>query len=122
MSSPDKKYIWHTQRVGASCVNVNCPPLDPDKDFKRDPSGHYVLIRPDFIQSKIELAVCDAKHVIVAVFTGAKAQDVYEGLFRYEEKQKRSWFKSKGHAAYIGKELKKAEIALTLGQNNYYQE
>ena len=71
---------------------------------------------------KIEVAVCDKRHVIVKVFRGAKAQDVYEGIFQYEKKHSLTWFKSKGHCAYIGKELKKAELALALGQNNYFQE
>ena len=67
-------------------------------------------------------AVCGKDHKIVGIFRGSKAQDVYEGIFRHEDKYKLTWFKNKGHAAYLGKELKKAEIALALGQNNYFQE
>ena len=42
-------------------------------------------------------------------------------VFNYEEKNNLKWFNRKDHAAYLGKELKKAEIALILG-TEYYQE
>jgi hypothetical protein len=122
MAPIKKDFHWQKQVLAPACEIVECADHDPVLDFKRDPSGYYVLIRPDFISMKLEVAICDSKHVIVKVFRGRRAQDVYEGIFRHEQKYKCEWFKSKGHAAYLGKELKKAELALALGQNNYFQE
>ena len=101
---------------------IDLPPYDPIQDFHRDPSGYYVLIRPDFTAMKIEVALCNKAHVIVRVFRGRKAQDLYEGIFKEEKKQGMVWFMGKGHMAYLGKELKKAEWALVTGQNGYFQE
>lgn len=115
-------YVWQKQSVAPKCEVINCPVYDPIKDFRRDPSGFYVLIRTDFAVMKIEVAICNKKHAIVKIFRGSKAQDVYEGIFQYEKKHRTEWFRDKGHTAYLGKELKKAELALALGQNNYFQE
>ena len=117
-----KKYIWADPQKAPDVETIQCVPYDPYKDFRRDPSGFYVLIRPDFTTLRIEVAICDKKHTIVRVFHGTKAQDLYEGIFRCEKKHGVQWFKDKGHCAYLGKELKKAELALVLGQNSYFQE
>ncbi len=122
MADKSKDYVWHKQSMASNAEVIDCSVYDPIKDYRGDPSGCYVLIRPDFILMKIEVAICDKKHVIRKVFRGTKAQDVYEGIFTYEKKHKQEWFKSKGHIAYLGKELKKAELALVLGQNDYVQE
>ncbi len=37
-------------------------------------------------------------------------------------KRNQKWFTVKQHIAYLGKELKKAEIALALGNTGYYQQ
>ena len=123
MASPkDINYHWQKQSLAPGCEAIDCRAHDPLKDFHRDPSGFYVLVRPDFVALKIEVAICDKTHKIVKVFRGTKAQDVYAGIFQYEKKQGLAWFKDKGHCAYLGKELKKAELALVLGQNSYFQE
>ena len=122
MARKDVNYVWQKQSMAAGCTAVDCPAHDPIKDFHRDPSGFYVLVRTDFTAMRIEVAVCDKAHKIVGIFRGARAQDLYEGLFRHEKKNGLAWFADKGHCAYIGKELKKAELALALGQNNYFQE
>jgi hypothetical protein len=115
-------YVWAKQKMATDCAVIDCPPYDPYKHFHRDPSGHYVLIRPDFSTLTIDVAVCDKGNVIVAVFRGVTPQDIYEGIFAYEKKHGLAWFKDKTHAAYLGKELKKAQLALALGQNSYFQE
>ena len=122
MGRKDISYVWQKQSMAPDCTTLVCAAYDPLKDFRRDPSGFYVLIRPDFITMNIEVAICDKKHAIVKIFRGAKAQDLYEGIFQYEKKHQLSWFKDKGHCSYLGKELKKAELALVFGQNNYFQE
>lgn len=115
-------YVWQKQSGEDKSPTIECPSYDPYEDFRGDPSGYYVLIRTNFDSLTIEAAVCSNKHVVSGIFRGRKAQDVYEGIFRHEEKHKLSWFKSKSHMAYLGKELKKAEIALAMGQNSYFQE
>lgn len=127
-SNPPKKnllkpsYVWAKQVASTQMKVIACKEHDAYKDFRRDPSGYYVLIRPNFETSHIEVALCNKDHVIEMVFTGKKSQDIYEGVFQYEKKNGKTWFKDKGHAAYLGKELKKAELALALGQNSYFQE
>lgn len=115
-------YVWHKQSMDPECRTIDCSVYDPIKDFRRDPTGYYVLIRPDFTTRHLEVAICNKEHHIVMVFRGKSSVDVYEGIFGYERKHHKQWFSDKAHAAYIGKELKKAEIALVLGQNNYFQD
>ncbi len=117
-----KDFVWAKQTMAKDAAKVDCADYDPYKDFRRDISGYYVLIRVDPHAKKIEAAVCNKDHEIVGVFRGAKSQDVYEGIFQYEKKNALSWFTSKGHMAYLGKELKKAEWSLALGADVYVQE
>ena len=95
---------------------------DDYKDFKIEPSGYYCLIRIEWDSGKISVAVCNKKHEIVRVFIGRRPQDIYNAIFDYEKKNNLQWFTEKSHIAYLGKELKKAEIALALGNSSYYQE
>lgn len=116
-----KEYTWYKQSIASDMEVIDCLAYDPIKDFKRDPSGCYVLIRVNKEESLIEVAICDAKHVILKVFKGKKSQDLYYTIFAYEKKHKIEWFKSKDHIAYLGKELKKAEYGLA-GKEDYVQE
>jgi hypothetical protein len=117
-----KTYQWAKQVLAEEVVFIQCKEHDPIKDFRRDPSGYYVLIRTNNETKHIEVAICDKKHQIKAVFMGKKAQDVYEEIFQYEKKHQLKWFDSKGHCAYLGKELKKAEFSLHNPQEIYVQE
>ena len=114
-----KKYTWHKQTLALDFDLIQCPSFDDIKDFRRDPPGFYVLIRCD--AGLIEVAICDKKHVIIKVFRGKRAQDLYFTIFEYEKRHKLNWFTRKDHAAYLGKELKKCEYAL-LGNETYVQE
>ncbi len=116
------EYVWQKQSMASNAEVIDCFVYDPIKDFARDPSGYYVLIKANSATQQIEVAICNKDHLIEAVFRGGKAQDLYEGIFRHEKKLGLRWFDSKGHCAYLGKELKKAELALAGGLNNYYQE
>jgi hypothetical protein len=116
-----KNYVWHKQAIALDFELIDCPEYDVINDFRRDPTGVYVLIRCDIKDASIEVAVCDAKHVIVKAFRGRKAQDLYYAIFEYEKKNDLKWFTRKDHAAYLGKELKKCEFAL-LGKEAYVQE
>jgi len=116
-----KKYTWHKQSIAPDLTVIDCPDHDPLKDFRRDPTGAYVLIRCDIENAMIEVAICDEKHTIVNAFRGRKSQDLYYTIFEYEKKNKLKWFSRSDHAAYLGKELKKAELAL-LEKSSYVQE
>lgn len=115
------KYVWHKQVISPNLEIINCPDYDPIKNFHRDLTGVYVLIRCDVENSLIEVAICDKKHTVIKVFRGRKAQDLYYTIFEYEKKHKVLWFSRKDHVAYLGKELKKCESAL-LGKEPYVQE
>ena len=93
---------------------------DDYRDYRND-DGCYVLIRlyPD--TRDIGVAICTYKHEILKEFRGKRAQDLYGTIFKYEKKYGLSWFTRKDHLAYLGKELKKAEIALDSG-TSYHQE
>ncbi len=100
---------------------IQCKSYDDYKDHKND-DGCYTLIRVDFEYYEIQVAVCNYKHEILKVFKGKRPQDIYTAMFDYEKEHNFQWFTEKQHIAYIGKELKKAEIALALGNTGYYQE
>ena len=116
-----KSYTWHKQTIAPDLKIIECPEYDSLKDFRRDPTGAYVLIRCDKQEGLIEVAVSDKKHTITHAFKGKKAQDLYVTIFEYEKKHKLKWFSRKDHAAYLGKELKKCEYAL-LNKEAYIQE
>ena len=116
-----KEYVWKKQVVAEDLKVIDCPVYDDIKDFRRDPTGVYVLIRCLSKDKLIEVAICDKKHTIIKVFRGRKAQDLYYTIFEYEKKLGAKWFSRKDHAAYLGKELKKAEHGL-LGKESYIQE
>ena len=116
-----KEYVWFKQSIASEFKLIDCLEYDPIKDFRRDPTGVYVLIRCNIQDATIEVAVCDKKHTIIKAFRGKKAQDLYYTIFEYEKKHKLKWFTRKDHAAYLGKELKKCEYAI-LKKEEYIQE
>ena len=93
---------------------INVKNWDDYKDFKMD-EGCYILIRVYTDTHDIGVAICDYKHTILKEFRGRRAQDLYTAIFDYDANNNKSWFKRFDHAAYLGKELKKAEICLAVG-------
>ena len=122
MSKNQSSYDWKSQKSLKNCEMLECTEYDAYKDFKRDPTGFYVLIKVNFEVTKIEVGLCDKDHNIVKIFRGRKAQDIYNTIFSYEKTHKLEWFREKTHIAYLGKELKKAELALVMGNSAYFQE
>jgi len=110
------------------------PKYDPYKDFVMD-NGCYVLIKVLLDTLEIAVAICDYKHVIQKEFRGTKSQDLYNYILKYDFEQDKKnnpmefaspilthkWFTRPEHCAYLGKELKKAEICLAMGLE-YVQE
>lgn len=122
MSKKKSTFTWETQNLSENKDACECPEYDPYKDFKRDPSGFYVLIKVSFELARIEVGIFDKDHNVVETFRGRRSQDIYNTIFKYEKDHKCVWFKEKTHMAYLGKELKKAELALVMGNSGYFQE
>ena len=100
---------------------IEVPRWDDIKDFIFDKEGCYVLIKVYRESHDIGVAVCNQEHVILKEFRGRRAQDIYSAIFKFDREHKLGWFNVMDHAAYLGKELKKAEMCLVLGCD-YYQE
>ena len=80
------------------------------KDWTKDPKG-YFLIRLNKEKQVIELGFCKEGNVIETLISGKIPQEIYytaiqKGLLTRLE-----------HAAYLGKELEKAYLALKHGLN-----
>jgi len=79
---------------------------DPIKEWYPDPKG-YFLIR--ISKKRIEVGYCNYKHQVKKVIHGKTAVDIYNTIIRKKLISKLE------HAAYLGKELYKAELALLHG-------
>ena len=108
------------KKVAEDFEVIRTKAYDDYKDHRND-DGCYVLIRVYWDTHEIGVAICDYKHTILKEFRGKRAQDIYVAIFKYDEQNNKNWFKVPDHAAYLGKELKKAEICLALG-TEYIQE
>ena len=85
---------------------------DPLKDWHADPKG-YFLIR--IKNKRIEVGYATNKHVIKKIIYGKNAIYIYNTII------KKKLLTRLEHAAYLGKELYKAELALKYGKK-YVQE
>ena len=79
--------------------------FDPIKDWHQDRKG-YFLIRLDKKNKKIEAGFATNKHIIKKVIKGKNATEIYHTIIS------KKLISRKDHAAYLGKELYKAELAL----------
>ncbi len=77
-------------------------------EWKEDPLGYW-LIRVDTEKKQIEAGFCRSGNVIEVVVTGNDGEAIYNTIIR------NGLVGSLQHAAYLGYELHKAEIALKLG-------
>ena len=108
------------QKLSRDFEVIKAKKYDDYRDFRMD-SGCYVLVKVYRDKHEIGAAICNYKHEILKEFRGTRAQDLYTAIFDYSEKHKKKWFNKLEHAAYLGKELKKAEISLAMG-TDYVQE
>lgn len=90
------------------------------KDFVMD-GGCYLLIKVYQDNHEIGVAICSHQHIRLKEFRGRIAQEIYHALLEYDQKNNKGWITRFEHAAYLGKELKKAEIAMALNLE-YIQE
>lgn len=116
-----KKYKFKKQTVSKDCETIKCVSYDIYKDFIRDITGIYILIRIEWKEKILSCAICNKNHKIMKVFQGQCAEDIYHIMLKYEKKNKLKWFQEKSHLTYIGKELKRAEIALKSEDYNFEQ-
>ena len=105
---------WIKDKIYAVDFEVVEGKYDEYRDWVMDPKG-YFLIRLNKASSTIELAHCANNHVITKMITGKTAQELYMTAIKL------GLLSRLDHAAYLGKELKKAEFCL---KNNleYVQE
>ena len=122
MTDSNKCYQFKKQTIDKDCETILSPAYDPVKDFHRDPTGYYVLIKVSRSESMIEVAICNKDHEIIKIFQGSSAQQIYYTLFKYEHSHKLRWFSRKDHMAYLGKELARAEVFLNSTLSEYTQE
>lgn len=73
--------------------------------WNQDPKG-YFLIKVDREHKKISAGYCTNDNILKYEFVGRRAQDIYHEISR------RNLISLFEHASYLGKELKKAELAL----------
>ncbi len=116
----DKPDWIKSKNVADDFEVIQVPKWDDYKDFKTD-AGCYALVRIYWDKYEIGVAICDYKHTILKEFRGRRPQDIYVAIFNYMEKHNLKWFNRLDHAAYLGKELKKAEICMSIG-TEYVQE
>ncbi|MBI2139746.1 DUF4346 domain-containing protein [Candidatus Woesearchaeota archaeon] len=120
--SAQKNPLWIKKQTFAKGFEVIQARQRHDiRDFKMEPTGHYILIRLLPESNQISLAVCNKSHEILEEFRGRTAKDIYGAIFEFEEKNNLSWFTNKEHIAYIGKELNKAQQAMERDEK-YWQE
>ncbi len=79
--------------------------FDKYKDWVKDPKG-YFLIRLNKEEKVIELGFCKEKNIIEVVIKGKIPQEIYYTAI------KKDLLSRTEHAAYLGKELEKAYLAL----------
>jgi len=78
---------------------------DEIKDWVMDKQG-YFLIKIDREANRVEVGFCPQLNKVTSLITGQKPQDIYF------EACKRGLISRLDHAAYLGKELEKAFLAL----------
>lgn len=77
-------------------------------DYEADPAGFFV-IQVDRISSEILVEHYSTAHELIRVLHGKTALVIYCTMIRDD------WVTNRGHAAYLGRELCKAELALQRG-------
>ncbi len=110
MPKPKYKFFKQTENIQEVLKAAH----DLYKEWHPDPKG-YFLIRVNEKKKRIEAGFCNYKHVVTKMIYGQNAVDIYHTLIRHKLLTRLE------HAAYLGKELYKAELALKYGKK-YRQE
>ena len=83
---------------------------DEDKEQVMDPKG-YFLIRLKRDTGEIEVGFCRKGNVVEKIVVGKTPKEIYDTVLS------RRLVSRLGHAAYLGRELEKAYVALKLNLN-----
>lgn len=110
MAKPKYKFFKQTEKLQETIKASH----DQIKEWHADPKG-YFLIRVNEKKKRIEAGFCTYQHVITKMIYGFGAIEVYNTIV------KKKLITRLEHAAYLGKELYKAELALKYGKR-YRQE
>ena len=110
MPKPKYKFFKQTENIQEVLKAAH----DLYKEWHPDTKG-YFLIRVNEKKKRIEAGFCNYKHVVTKMIYGQNAVDIYHTLIRHKLLTRLE------HAAYLGKELYKAELALKYGKK-YRQE
>jgi len=78
---------------------------DSRKEWRMDPKGFFT-IKPFPEEGVIRVRYYNAKHQLAAVIEGKNSEEIYNSILR------EGLISLPSHAAYLGSELQKAEIAL----------
>lgn len=95
-------------------VKIITSVYDDIKEFNMDSKG-YFLIRINKEKGQIEVAFCRERNKIALTIVGKKPLDIYQTIIKEE------LISRMDHAAYLGRELQKAKIALD-NDLNYVQD
>lgn len=90
--------------LAEACEEIEAK-YDDDIDFILDEKG-YFLIRVDSIKKLIEVGFCSGKNKVTHKIIGKKPIEIYQTIL------KKGIITRPDHAAYLGRELQKAYIAL----------
>lgn len=105
----EQKVLVDTEvTVNEQVVQTIIADYDDLKEFVMDPTG-YFLIRVDTDKKIIEVALCKELNKVAVIVTGKKPLEIYQTII------KKGLLSRQDHAAYLGRELQKAYIALQLG-------
>ena len=97
-----------TRKVSAHGALVIEAHYDDNKEFVLDPRG-YFLIRVDRKNKNIEVGFCKSRNIVEVKIVGKKPIDIYQTILREKIVVRAD------HAAYLGRELQKAYVALQEG-------
>ncbi len=104
----DKETVLVSNKVTMDKVKEIQAKYDDLKEFVMDKTG-YFLIRIDQEKKIIEVAFCPELNKITVKITGRKPLEIYQTII------KQGLVSRLDHAAYLGRELQKAYIALQKG-------
>ncbi|MEM3373630.1 MAG: DUF4346 domain-containing protein [Candidatus Woesearchaeota archaeon] len=105
MSTNNKKTHLKIPSTISENVKIIKGSYHPYKDWYQDKKG-YFLIRLDRKKKTIELGFCKKNNVVEIIIIGKTPQEIYYTAV------KEKLISRMEHAAYLGKELEKAYLAL----------
>jgi tetrahydromethanopterin S-methyltransferase subunit A len=107
------------QSKAGSCGCSGCTPttvsitptimaVEPDRTVKLDRAGYFVIV-PLADRGSINVEHYDYDHTLLRVIEGRSAQTLYKMIVD------KGWVTELSHAAYLGRELARAELSLEYG-------